>query len=248
MSANNEESEGRPLINTLAFNPPLEISNRVETSLPKLSNTVKFLSPANTNYLVKKAFDKFPAKGYIYYKFSIPRKMKEWARVNDINNFTFNSQKFFTASNWVQAQYVETGEDILYHINKEFIKDMIDLASANKEINVFRQKVPVNGKLKKYSEMYVNDIRNLDVWGEQSVELNNSNYRYFNEIPVWQKSMSTRHINAFGNSEECVEGLRYGQKRSSLIGQTRGYDMSNIILEKDLKAIQVQSWQPEFGS
>ena len=66
----------------------------------------------------------------------------------------------------------------------------------------------------------VKDYHELNYWNNNPVYTDNSKYRYNNKIPIYQKSMQTRHY------DRDNEGLR---GRGSLINdRSRKYDLTEI--------------------
>lgn len=148
----------------------------------------------------------------------IPKLMAEWSIKNKID----------------KASYVT--DDIIQNlgfINKKFLMNHGHLygRSGCDSLNVFQLKDRVTdrcgrGSIKKYDEMLASDYHTLDLWNDNSkdVYIYNGVSRDCNKIPVWQKSMNTRHY------DMSNDGLRMATPdRASLDTQSRGYDMSNIV-------------------
>ena len=76
---------------------------------------------------------------------------------------------------------------------------------------------------KQYKDLTAEDIKNVDVWAPVTVEANYSQYRYQNQIPIWQRSMNIRH------NDRDNEGFRHKDSdRASLNNQIHGYNMEEI--------------------
>ena len=84
----------------------------------------------------------------------------------------------------------------------------------------------------------VEDTRNMDIWRpERTVRMNND-YRYNNQIPVWQCSMNKR------NYDRDNDGLEHSDpNRSSLETPIRGYEMTDIY-----KHAQTSAQYNKYGS
>jgi hypothetical protein len=149
-------------------------------------------------------------------KDQIPIKMHEWTKTNSINDYEDLYDNIFMRLNY---------------LNKQFLLDngnLFDLI-GNESINVFQIKSDkVTDKCgnisdKKYDEMLASDYHTLDLHKPLDIFRTNSNFRYANAVPVWQKSMNTRHY------ERGNDGLHTAlSDRASLNTQSRGYDMSEI--------------------
>jgi len=71
------------------------------------------------------------------------------------------------------------------------------------------------------SDYYVEDYRNIDAWDNNYIVYrDNEDYRYHNEIPIYQKSMQKRHY------DRASEGLR--QRGSVVNDRQRKYDLCEI--------------------
>ena len=148
----------------------------------------------------------------------IPKLMAEWAIKHKIDNATY-----------VTGDIMQN----LGFLNKKFLINygsLYDRAGYH-ALNVFQLEDTVTDRcgrtsIKKYDEMLVADYHTLNLWDDDSnhIYAYNQASRYCNKIPVWQKSMNTRHYDLSN------DGLRAAvPERASLDNQTRGYDMSNII-------------------
>lgn len=146
----------------------------------------------------------------------IPIKMYEWAKTNSINDYEDLYDNIFMRLNYLNKQFLLDNGDLFDLIGKE-------------SINVFQIK---NDKVtdrcgniseKKYDEMLASDYHTLDLHKPLDIFRTNGNFRYANNIPIWQKSMNTRHY------DRCNDGLHTAfAERASLNNQIHGYDMSEI--------------------
>ena len=106
-------------------------------------------------------------------------------------------------------------------LNKDFIKYYTTITDI---MNINDIKININCVDKKYSDFTVEDINNIDLSRPYQVNITDSTSRYNNIIPVWQKSISTRH---YDNEDEAYS---FNDSSYSSRGYIkRGYDMSNII-------------------
>jgi hypothetical protein len=146
----------------------------------------------------------------------IPTIMYDWAKKNSINGFEDLYDNIFMRLNYLNKQFLLDNGNMFDLIGKE-------------SINVFQIK---NDKItdscgniveKKYDEMLASDYHTLDLHKPLDIFRTNNNFRYTNNVPIWQKSMNTRHY------DRCNDGLHAAHSnRSSLNNQLRGYDMSEI--------------------
>lgn len=146
----------------------------------------------------------------------IPVKMYDWAEKKSINDYEDLYDNIFMRLNY---------------LNKQFLLDNGDLFDllGDESINVFQIK---NDKVtdrcgnifeKKYDEMLAADYHTLDLHKPLDIFRTNGNFRYANIIPIWQKSMNTRHY------DRCNDGLHTAySSRASLNNQLRGYNMNEI--------------------
>lgn len=173
-----------------------EIENR-PTQIRKKDNFASFMNLSNQRHLTKKIYLLHKSNNglltYLHFKDIVPLKMKEWIQKKDINKYRAT---------------ISAVIDMLDYLNKLFISDNYELYTImgyevpNIDSNVYRNKLLISYITdddntlvieKRPEEMLVEDIRNLDVWAEQTIEVSNKNRRYNNQIVPWQASMHTRN-------------------------------------------------------
>jgi len=202
---------------------PLSVKQEKNKPVPSnypATNKQMFLSDRNVYILAKfiiamniKNNTKTPQK---ILERKIPAIMTKWAtetHINDYEDLTDN--------------ILET----LSFLNQSFLKDHPELYNRAdcSGINVFR----ITGRTtdrcnnqanKKFDNMFAHDYHTVDWWHSQKTFTNDKQKRYNNAIPIWQKSMNTRHYDLSN------DGLHDAvPERASLNNQIHGYDMSNII-------------------
>lgn len=146
----------------------------------------------------------------------VPSIMKEWADKVLVDEFKS------AADNRIIT---------LEFVNKKFLADNCNLYNKNarRALNMFKMSDIVtdkynNAQVKKYDEMTAEDYRTLNVWRPQRTYAANSQSRYCNKVPIWQKSMNIRQYDV------ANDGLHTATpERASLDTQIHGYDMSNIV-------------------
>jgi hypothetical protein len=194
------------------------------------SNYIYFMEISNQIYLTKKIYllhkSNHGLMDYLYFKDVVPKIMKDWAIKNNINNIKS-----------LKESYNE-----LYYINKLFINSNGYLYNINSglnnlrhlpNINVYRSKITLgysvedNGEIasetKLYKDMLASDIVNIDVWEKQTDEVSYDNFRYKNQIPIWQKTMQNRHYDRDNEGYQTDD-----PERASLNNQVHGYNMDAI--------------------
>ena len=187
-----------------------------------MNNTQLFLSKRNINHMIyaiislNKLNKTLPNINLL--KNQIPNIMHAWAMQTKINN-----------SENVTGDIVQT----LEFLNNNFLitHEKLYNRSETDSLNVFRIKDSVTDNcgresIKKYDEMTAADYHTLNVWNNNNNNTYTSNkiHRDGNRIPVWQKSMNTRHYDVDNDGLHSSES-----DRASLNTQSRGYDMSNIV-------------------
>lgn len=147
----------------------------------------------------------------------IPIKMEQWSRDNAINDYEDLNDNILIRLNYLNKSFLETHGYLFDIFNKE-------------SINVFHiesDKITDKcGKIfeKKYDEMLAQDYHTIDVHQPLNIFKNNNNFRHNNNIPVWQKSMNTRHYD-----KRKIDGLHSSNpERASLNTFSKGYDMTEI--------------------
>jgi hypothetical protein len=146
----------------------------------------------------------------------IPDMMINWANKQNINKFTHASDDFIMTLKFLNKKFIITHSH-LYHIEN------------NSDLNVFHTTGRItdvcnNEFMKKYDKMLAADYHTVDTWQPLNIFIDNTQNRYNNKIPVWQRSMNTRQL------DKSNDGLHSAYSdRASLNTQTRGYNMDNII-------------------
>ncbi len=195
-----------------------EIMNK-PTILYRKDNSVSFMNLSNQRLLTKKIYIMHKNNNgllqYLYFKEIVPVRMQEW-----INKKNINSLKTLRSGSL----------DMIDYLNKLFINDNNDLYALtgyeyqHMDSNVYRTKLsiqhehdaPVVQKCPK--EMLLDDIRNMDVWAKQTIEVSNKNKRYNNAIVPWQASMHKR------NYDLSNQGYKHADpNRASLENSIYGY-------------------------
>lgn len=189
-----------------------------------------FMSLENQIFLTKKIYSlhkefalsnlSILKKTYLYFRAVVPDTMKEWVSGQ-------NTGALVSGVNAV---------DKIHYLNTLFVKENEALyrpLSPNQnnmpvvDNNVYKQCATIRTreglKTVPYEYMGVEDMKNLDVWSKTTVDTNSSKYRYNNTIPIWQKSMNTRHY------DRSNEGFHHSNStRASLGAPIYGYNMSAI--------------------
>jgi hypothetical protein len=198
------------------MNPP------TSNSFDKMTNGQLFLSRKNVYYMCYtfRSLNKASRSTVDINKLQefIPRRMSEWALSKRIDNITYATGDIIQNLGFINNQFI-SDHDFLYD------------CSGNNTCKAFRVKSRVTDKCgrestKKYDEMLATDYHTLNLWRDDAkdVYIYNQVSRDDNKIPVWQKSMNTRHYDRANDGFSCSV-----PERSSLDTQSRGYDMSNII-------------------
>jgi hypothetical protein len=222
----------------------------------KQPNKYQFLQIKNQIHLIKEIYQLHKSNHgkltYLDIRKKVPDNMVKWSSKNNLEELDFimhDSESFE-----IFEHYQEPA--VINYINKLFINDSkflyqsVSLSKSNTPIdNVFRSSADIgyfmndDNKIvtinKKFTDFTAEDFQNLDVWKEKTVESNTSNYRYGNKIPVWQKSMNSRHYDSNN------EGLRNDIEKSSLHNISNGHkkDMDELL---DIKAQRSQNKKSEI--
>lgn len=180
-----------------------------------------FLSKANGQLLVDTFFRYHRDQGGRSKKSVVKRfilsLMKSFCGGQDLNRYVTTDSQATRQVNWVE---------VLKTVNGIFLGQAKNHIAHNAMVPT-RQMTMVgpSGRrvMKKYSELTAADIPTVNVWAPQEVRRVDSQFRYGNSIPVWQRSMHARHYDR-GN-----EGLRHDDSaRSSLETPVYGYEMGDI--------------------
>jgi hypothetical protein len=186
-----------------------------------------FLGTKNILYCTKEIFllhtSNHGLLNYLYFRSIVPKRMLSW-----ISKF--------------KPPQSSNGIDMLKYLNKTFIQHQQDLYEFKCEDkidvlvdrNVYKQNKTIhlvdefgnNAEIiKRPKDMMASDYSLLDVWREQTTEISNEQQRYGNKIPVWQRSLNSRHYD-LGN-----EGYSASKERSSLNTNVYGYGSAMAELE-----------------
>jgi hypothetical protein len=179
-----------------------------------------FLCSANQRVVVKQAYNMSQKMnmdlGYLYFKEAIPKAMERW-QYRDEETQTMEALEF---------------------LNKKFLRDNKDLFMIpNCDTNVYKSsevlthitveedgKIVKNQQVKKPKDIYALDMHLLDVWSQQTTDIVNAYNRYGNQIPVWQRSMNTRHYDRSNQGFHDADPYH-----ASLDNQIHGYsEMQNL--------------------
>ena len=134
---------------------------------------------------------------------------------------------------WLHICQLVSGSEVAFTWvdDMDFIQNHVFLYKTNStSVNVYNVKAAVsdscgNNSVKKYTEMTAEEYGTLDVWQHNEASVFSEILRYGNNVPIWQKSMQTRHYDV--NNEGFATGD--DSDRSSLENQIHGYDLSSII-------------------
>jgi len=200
-----------------------EINPPVHNIFEDLTNTGLFLSTKNVyhliDYIISLNIKQQTNHNLVQLREQIPRAMKSWAGGNNLNDFEY------LYSNPIQT---------LAFLNQTFLENNGYLFQDKKINNMFR----VNGATsvaskasksgsemlnKCYAKMTAEEYKNINVWDNQQIFVDNDVKRYKNTITPWEIGLYKRHYDR-GN-----DGLHAPTERASLNNQVHGYDMSNII-------------------
>ena len=202
--------------------------NNVATNIHVKDTYNIFMSIDNQLYNIKKIYLLHKQNSgnliYLYFRMVVPLKMSKWV------------EKY--KNTYVTSLYM------LAYLNHNFIKSCFDLyeyKSNTGELlapivpNVYRSTASLgeynNGAVniteKKYGDLMANDYGSVDVWAEQTTEVNLADDRHKNLARI-QKSMSTRSY------DRENEGYRATVNHSSLYNITNGYkfDMNDLTAKK----------------
>lgn len=148
-------------------------------------------------------------------KKKVPMYMAQWADKQKINDYEGIDSILVT----------------MIFLNKSFLKDHPELYNRAdcSGVNVFRTTSRVTDRCNRQSNKTSDDImaheyHTLDLSAPRETFVTNKNSRYCNAVPIWQKSMNTRHLDRSNDGLHDAES-----ERASLSNQLHGYDMSNII-------------------
>lgn len=121
----------------------------------------------------------------------------------------------------------------LHAVNNKFLKEYMPLLieefnntsdmSEHKNIYDYGEKTILSrefNRKQRDNEIYADDYQFLDLYRKQNVQKINSQFRYGNKIPLWQRSMNRRNY-----ERDIDENLRNSGDREQF---TYGYNLSEI--------------------
>lgn len=208
--------------------------DNIPTNIKKRDFKYVFMTTANQLLLTKEVYQRHKYNGgvlgYLYFKENVPGHMYRW-----ILNTT-PPLDYYTM-------------DVVEYLNKQFLKAHYflyelktrDNTNPTIDANIYRNSTniafvdecdggPVTHTISKnYNNLMASDYGLIDVWAPKSTEFTNANMRYGNKIPIWQKSMNTRHY------DRSNEGFQTTQCRASLYTPLSGYgsDFKNLVEAKN---------------
>lgn len=205
--------------------------NNLPYKLKLKSNYSQFMSIKNQLYLSKNIYllhkNNHGLMNYLYFREHVPYRMNSWSISRDINNFKTRNLTDIDILNFINRMFINENRDL--HIMESGMNDLYHIPNNN----VFRIRVNIGhhmdnngniiGEQKKLDELLASDIVSRDVWSEDTTHGANDNFRYNNEIPIWQTSIHSR------NYDRSNEGFQAGDvKNASLTNPVRGYNMEDI--------------------
>lgn len=209
----------------------------------------------NNSYKYK-AQDEVPLT-FPFFENRVPEWMREFADKEEIEQYVEAPEAIYTSDmNQLYKFYIEA----LSKINKVFfqkyyylikkIKDneLPGITSSGPDWNPYKAMATMGtknefentihrGSLYDLNYSY-EDFRNMDVYKEYEISRSNKNFRYRNEIPIWQ-SLNRARIGL----DRSNDGLRNGNpSRASLNNIQRGYDMTDIYKHTALDYSKKNQW------
>lgn len=201
--------------------------NNIPTEINGRTAQAVFMDVPNQIFITKQIYSLHRRNNgnlnYLYFKTIIPKKMINWIK------------KYKDPS--ISNDY------IISYLNKLFIKECFDLYSyksivgsliAPIETNVYRSEA-ILGKYdngitiikEKYGDLLASDYGSIDVWAEQTTEIDLNTSRHNNLVRI-QKSMNTRSY------DRDNEGYQNSIEFSSLGNVVNGYgsDMNDLKKRK----------------
>jgi len=213
-----------------------------------------FLEKENVDWLSKELFLLYLKNDYKYQKDNdvpldwpffqdkVPKWMEEYATETNIYKYVEDPIGPFTSDyNWLYKYYIEA----LSKFNREFFKkyyyfvkrvDPYELTGLTGEPdwNPYKARMTVGSKnefentmaRRSYMDMvyFPEKWGEIDVWKDQDVIRYNKNFRYNNELPVWNSPGAKRWY------DRSNEGLHDGDPdRASLDTPVRGYIMEDVL-------------------
>ena len=146
---------------------------------------------------------------------NVSSKMVDWAVEKKINDYE-SLEDIFTTLGYLNEQFLKSNP---------YLYNRADCSGVN-VFNLNRNVSSECGKIynKAAGDIMAHEYHTVDMWSKDDTFVSNKDSRYCNDIPIWQKSMSSRNL------DRSNDGLTNAvPERASLNNQIHGYDMSNII-------------------
>lgn len=219
-------------------------TNNNATPIHQISLYSQFLQITNQILLTKKIYNQHKlingSRHYLHFKSIVPNRMKCWILSKNnldqeiINNFNMYQSN---ANAYLNKLFIDENRD-LYSELKEWDASYTHDKNKHPETNVYlaysNDDMTINVLSKRITDLTADEIRNVDLWEEQTTNVDSGIFRYKNEIPYWQKTMNTRHY------DRTNEGYRHDDAdRATLINQNHGYDMSNIVKASESYKVKI---------
>lgn len=152
---------------------------------------------------------------YLYFRSIIPTLMDRWITKTYIPENSYNMDTIDYLNKRFVKQHPQlytfkTCDPIEHVVDNNVYKTRLNLGECDDE---FKTRVVS----KSHGELLAHDYDSIDVWAEQSTEYTNNDMRYRNTVPLWQKSMNTRHY------DKDNQGYRSSKDHSSLHTIVSGY-------------------------
>jgi hypothetical protein len=227
-----------------------------------------FLDRQNVDYITKQMFDVYlnndykyksqnePPLTYPFFVDRVPKWMDDYADSEEIERYVEEPEAVITSDYNQLYKYYIMG---LSKINKEFFlkyyylikkvrDDELPGLTGKPDWNPYKASATMGTKNEFEDTMHrgtlydliysYDDFRNMDVWKQYDIERWNKNYRYRNEIPVWQNLNKNRI-----RLDRSNDGLHDGNPdRASLDNLQRGYNMDDIYKYTSLQYNQKNQW------
>ncbi len=147
----------------------------------------------------------------------IPNAQKEFMKFTNINSYEVVGTESRAFNDWVLS---------LRALNTDFTKYCYKFISWNSFIpsRAMTFVGPSDMRVsKKMTELLAEDIPTIDIHGDYDININNSNYRENNRIPIYRESIHRR------NYDRSNDGLMHNNPdEASLETPVRGYNMNDI--------------------
>lgn len=191
-----------------------------------MNNEKLFKSQNNINHLIPNIMKLYQEKGLI-------------GDLNKIRKNLDSIQTYFIKKLDFEvplSEYNYNAMEILDYTNTKFLywfEDMLNSNDIYKPDNIRHQYVNLmsgdNKYVKKTEDLLPQDIHVMDVWHNETQYSSDNNYRYYNQIPAWQRTTQIRHY------DRSNEGLQSSSDRASLENPIYKYNMDDIYKTMDNK-------------